>query len=95
MSSIFLQRRLNSSFLKFLAKPLDSSPTVQLQKELLDLQNHPPAGILIEEAVNFEKWVIILQGTSGSLYQGENFRLQFKFNSGYPLDSPDGPYAVI
>ena len=33
-------------------------------------------------------WKIHLSGPEGTLYDGEHFVLQFKFNSKYPFDSP-------
>ncbi|EAL73058.1 ubiquitin-conjugating enzyme E2W [Dictyostelium discoideum AX4] len=61
----------------------------RLQKELLDLKTNPPPCISITEGDNLDKWVIAVDGTEGSIYQGEHFKLQFKFSSGYPLDSPE------
>ncbi|KAN0027702.1 hypothetical protein ACTFIV_001015 [Dictyostelium citrinum] len=61
----------------------------RLQKELLDLKTNPPPCISIAEGDNLDKWVIAVDGTEGSIYQGEHFKLQFKFSSGYPLDSPE------
>ncbi|KAF2073173.1 hypothetical protein CYY_005526 [Polysphondylium violaceum] len=61
----------------------------RLQKELLDLRNSPPTGILIDEAETFDRWVIGIEGMSGTIYQGERFKLQFRFNSSYPLDPPE------
>ncbi|GAM19674.1 hypothetical protein SAMD00019534_028490, partial [Acytostelium subglobosum LB1] len=63
--------------------------TKRLQKELLDLQTNPPGGISVEEANNFERWVINILGSPGTIYSGEVFRLQFRFNSSYPLESPE------
>ncbi|EGG16905.1 ubiquitin-conjugating enzyme E2W [Cavenderia fasciculata] len=67
--------------------------TKRLQKELLDLEKNPPIGITVLEATNFEKWIIAIDGTEGSLYQGDKYKLQFRFNQGYPLESP-GPVPV-
>jgi len=32
-------------------------------------------------------------GASGTLYEGETFKLQFKFGSRYPFDSPEVSYC--
>ena len=37
-------------------------------------------------------WIIHIQGSEGTLYEGEEFVLQFKFNSKYPFDSPQVSY---
>jgi len=34
-------------------------------------------------------WVISMQGAEGTLYDGEQFQLQFKFDSKYPFESPE------
>ena len=36
----------------------------------------------------FFRWRIHIAGPAGTLYDGEEFVLQFKFNSKYPFDSP-------
>ncbi|EFA76674.1 ubiquitin-conjugating enzyme E2W [Heterostelium album PN500] len=61
----------------------------RLQKELMELQVSPPTGIRVEEANDLSRWVIGIDGTTGSLYQGEKFSLQFRFNDGYPLEAPE------
>lgn len=35
------------------------------------------------------RWTIQMKGADGTLYEGENFTLQFKFSSKYPFDSPE------
>jgi len=35
------------------------------------------------------RWVVDVAGASGTLYEGETFKLQFKFGSRYPFDSPE------
>lgn len=34
-------------------------------------------------------WTINMQGAEGTLYDGEQFQLQFKFGSSYPFESPE------
>ncbi len=34
------------------------------------------------------RWVVDLEGATGTLYEGEKFQLQFKFGPRYPFDSP-------
>ena len=38
--------------------------------------------------MNFS-WKIRMSGPTGTLYDGENFSLQFKFGPKYPFDSPE------
>lgn len=35
------------------------------------------------------RWVVDIAGASGTLYEGEIFKLQFKFGPRYPFDSPE------
>uniref|UniRef100_A0AAY5EXN7 N-terminal E2 ubiquitin-conjugating enzyme n=1 Tax=Electrophorus electricus TaxID=8005 RepID=A0AAY5EXN7_ELEEL len=34
------------------------------------------------------RWIIDMEGASGTIYEGERFQLLFKFSSRYPFDSP-------
>lgn len=36
----------------------------------------------------FSSWVINVTGAPGTLYEGERYKLQFKFPQRYPFDSP-------
>uniref|UniRef100_A0A2H6N1G1 N-terminal E2 ubiquitin-conjugating enzyme n=1 Tax=Micrurus carvalhoi TaxID=3147026 RepID=A0A2H6N1G1_9SAUR len=63
----------------------------RLQKELLALQNDPPAGMTLNEKSvqnSITQWIVDMEGASGTLYEGEKFQLLFKFSSRYPFDSP-------
>jgi len=35
------------------------------------------------------RWKINIKGFEGTLYEGEDFQLLFKFNNKYPFDSPE------
>lgn len=35
------------------------------------------------------RWTVDVAGASETLYEGETFKLQFKFGSRYPFDSPE------
>jgi ubiquitin-conjugating enzyme E2 W len=34
-------------------------------------------------------WIVKITGAEGTLYQGEQFRLQFKFLDMYPMEAPE------
>uniref|UniRef100_A0A8C6U8I8 N-terminal E2 ubiquitin-conjugating enzyme n=1 Tax=Neogobius melanostomus TaxID=47308 RepID=A0A8C6U8I8_9GOBI len=34
------------------------------------------------------RWIVDMEGATGTLYEGEKFQLLFKFSSRYPFDSP-------
>ncbi|KND01296.1 uncharacterized protein SPPG_03106 [Spizellomyces punctatus DAOM BR117] len=64
--------------------------TKRLTKELRDLQANPPMGITVQTAEDDLKcWRVTVRGAEGTLYEGETFVLQFKFNNNYPLESPE------
>lgn len=51
----------------------------------------PPTGVKIDiddVLKDLTEWNVELDGAPGSLYHGEQFRLQFKFTARYPFDSP-------
>ena len=64
----------------------------RLQKELANLALSPPEGIKLDEETSqgsdLSQWIIEVSGPPGTLYEGETFKLNFKFNSRYPFDSP-------
>ena len=35
------------------------------------------------------RWTVLMDGVSGTLYEGEKFQLLFKFTPKYPFDSPE------
>ncbi|XP_013097613.1 ubiquitin-conjugating enzyme E2 W isoform X1 [Stomoxys calcitrans] len=64
----------------------------RLQKELMSLIKEPPPGVSVDTASvarNLSQWKINITGFEGTLYEGENFQLLFKFNHKYPFDSPE------
>lgn len=64
----------------------------RLQKELAHFMRDPIPGMSIERSGDLENnmavWVINVSGAPNTLYDGEKFRLQFKFPARYPFDSP-------
>ncbi|KAL1931716.1 hypothetical protein VTP01DRAFT_9859 [Rhizomucor pusillus] len=69
-----------------MAKPLF---TKRLTKELRELNTNPPEGVTIEEANDFKRWFLRIKGAPGTLYEGEEFKLEFRFTPTYPLESPE------
>ncbi|KAG1148411.1 hypothetical protein G6F37_000417 [Rhizopus arrhizus] len=63
--------------------------TKWLTKELRELHKNPPEGVVVEEADNFLKWKLCLTGAPGTIYEGEQFKLEFRFTPQYPLEAPD------
>ncbi|XP_047110530.1 ubiquitin-conjugating enzyme E2 W isoform X5 [Schistocerca piceifrons] len=64
----------------------------RLQKELMSLMKEPPPGVTVDAegaGQNLNQWIIQMDGAQGTLYEGEQFQLQFKFSSKYPFDSPE------
>ena len=66
----------------------------RLKKEAEDIQKNY-AGVLelnIKEE-NFMLWHIRFIGAEGTVYAGEPYTLQFKFNDEYPIESPEVIFA--
>lgn len=64
----------------------------RLAKELVQLVNDPPSGLKIsqeEAAADMRVWTVTIEGASNSLYEGEEFKLRFKFDNQYPFTSPE------
>eukprot|EP01095_Lingulamoeba_sp_RSL-Kostka_P002639 TRINITY_DN13550_c0_g1_i1.p1 TRINITY_DN13550_c0_g1~~TRINITY_DN13550_c0_g1_i1.p1 ORF type:complete len:150 (+),score=43.14 TRINITY_DN13550_c0_g1_i1:42-491(+) len=61
----------------------------RLQKELKNLQKYVNDGVILESADNLEEWYIKILGAEGSLFEGEEFTLRFKFDSMYPMEAPE------
>eukprot|EP00347_Sterkiella_histriomuscorum_P010385 403376505 len=62
----------------------------RLKKEAEDINKN--FGGVLELDVKDDSWMlwhVRFQGAEGSVYQGETFTLQFRFNSEYPIDSPE------
>ncbi|KAG4104018.1 ubiquitin-conjugating enzyme [Neocallimastix lanati (nom. inval.)] len=63
--------------------------TKRLMKELRDLQQNPPAGVVLEDVSDLNCWKINIIGAKDTLYEGETFTLKFSFSKNYPIDSPE------
>ncbi|EPB84076.1 hypothetical protein HMPREF1544_09135 [Mucor circinelloides 1006PhL] len=66
---------------------------------MIDLNTNPPEGVVVEEADNLKSWKIKLIGAAGTIYEGEEFKLEFRFTPQYPLEAPDvvfvRPYVPV
>jgi len=73
--------------------PQISGPALKrLQKEMRSFVMDPPEGLQLvreEEGENLGVWQVKMLGPPSTLYQGEEFVLQFKFGMKYPFDSPE------
>ena len=75
----------------------------RLQKELKSFVSSPPPGLELDEetlsGADLGVWRVKMLGPVNTLYDGEEFMLQFKFNNNYPFDSPEvtfvGPPEAI
>ena len=65
----------------------------RLQKEFKSFMTSPPPGLELDEETqsgdNLGVWRVMMEGPVNTLYEGEQFILQFKFNAKYPFDSPE------
>ena len=64
--------------------------SMRLKKEAEDIEKNYKGTLELQVLdENFQKWHIKFVGAEGSVYAGESYTLQFKFNSEYPIDSPE------
>jgi ubiquitin-conjugating enzyme E2 W len=60
----------------------------RLTKELQRLQEQSPPGMKID-APSLDRWVITMLMPAGTVYSGEQHKLQFSFDNSYPLSAPE------
>ncbi|EIW86329.1 UBC-like protein [Coniophora puteana RWD-64-598 SS2] len=67
----------------------------RLKKELTEI-NHEgtPTGIKLLSADDFETWFFSIEVLGNTLYQGEVFKLMFRFDGHYPISSPAVQFVV-
>ncbi|CAD5205651.1 unnamed protein product [Bursaphelenchus okinawaensis] len=64
----------------------------RLAKELSQLVTEPPEGMSIdyeEASKDLLNWTVTVNGAPNTLYEGEIFKLLFKFDNQYPFTSPE------
>lgn len=67
----------------------------RLAKELREIQSEGcPVGITLLEANDFSRWLFTIEVMGESLYQGEVYDLQFRFDAQYPISSPAVQFVV-
>jgi len=67
----------------------------RLAKELREIQAEGcPVGITLVEGSDFVKWLFTIEVMGDSVYQGEVYTLQFRFDSSYPISSPAVQFVV-
>lgn len=61
--------------------------------------SEPPVGVKIknDEAIctNLRVWTVVVEGASTTLYEGEKFTLQFRFDEQYPFSSPEVSKLIL
>ena len=64
--------------------------SARLRKEAEDIQKNYVGVLELQiKDDNMQLWHIKFKGAEGSVYSGEAYTLQFKFNAEYPIDSPE------
>ncbi|KIJ60106.1 hypothetical protein HYDPIDRAFT_161350 [Hydnomerulius pinastri MD-312] len=72
-----------------------SISTRRLHKELSEIRTEGcPCGITLLNADNYETWFFSIEVLGESLYQGEVFKLMFRFDASYPISSPAVQFVV-
>ena len=75
----------------------------RLQKEFKSFVTSPPDGLELDQDTltgdDLGIWKVKMAGPTNTIYDGEQFVVQFKFNAKYPFDSPEvtfvGPPEMI
>jgi len=60
----------------------------RLQKEMMEWQVNPPAGLRQRVTDDLQRWTIDVHGAPGTLYAAEVFQLLIEFPSQYPMEAP-------
>ncbi|KAF6141096.1 hypothetical protein GIB67_006541 [Kingdonia uniflora] len=60
----------------------------RLQKELPEWQMNPPFGFKHKVTDNLQRWIVEVNGASGTLYSNETYQLQVDFPEHYPMEAP-------
>ncbi|KIK21068.1 hypothetical protein PISMIDRAFT_681782 [Pisolithus microcarpus 441] len=67
----------------------------RLRKELSEINVEGcPAGIKLLSADNFDTWLFSIEVLGESLYQGEVFKLMFRFDTNYPISAPAVQFVI-
>ncbi|KAG9314745.1 UBC-like protein [Chiua virens] len=67
----------------------------RLRKELSEIHAEGcPCGIKLLSAEDFETWFFSIEVLGESLYQGEVFKLMFRFDANYPISSPAVQFVI-
>lgn len=88
---VVLQKRLQKELMSLMKEP---PPGVTVNADLAEqnlLQWVLHVWALVMGCVGLFacSWIINMEGVPGTLYEGEQFQLQFKFSNKYPFDSPE------
>jgi len=65
-----------------------SNPNYRIQRELKEFMRAPPPNLSVKVGKNIRVWIITMEGTKGSLYEGEKYRLRVQFPANYPTEPP-------
>ncbi|KAF6163063.1 hypothetical protein GIB67_001391 [Kingdonia uniflora] len=60
----------------------------RLQKEVVEWQVNPPSGFKHKVSDNLQRWIIEVNGASGTLYSDDIYQLQVDFPEHYPMEAP-------
>ena len=72
-----------------LMKSLKSTnPNYRIQRELKAFMKDPPKHLTVRVGKNLRVWAVTVDGTPGSVYEGETFLLRIAFPKSYPTVPP-------
>ena len=61
----------------------------RLIKELKDFTAGAPPGIKLVKSDDLREWLVDIEGAPDSLFANEVFTVRIRFNSNYPMESPE------
>ncbi|GAB1310339.1 E2 ubiquitin-conjugating enzyme [Madurella fahalii] len=68
----------------------------RLAKELQKINSSLPPGIELVSADNLEEWLLDIRVLdSNPLYQGQTYRLKFRFSQSYPIEPPEVVFVKL
>eukprot|EP00923_Selenidium_pygospionis_P049106 GHVN01084538.1.p1 GENE.GHVN01084538.1~~GHVN01084538.1.p1 ORF type:complete len:213 (-),score=34.20 GHVN01084538.1:1603-2241(-) len=88
--SLVLTVRPSRSTRTILAKRYTPGETnYRIQKELKQITLSPPQGVSVSVGANIRLWIVTLTGCSGTIYEGEKYKMKIVFPKNYPLSPPN------
>jgi len=70
------------------AKLTNKHANYRIQRELKEFLKSPPSNLQVKVGSNIRVWIVTMKGASGTIYEGETFKLRISFPKDYPVMPP-------